>query len=327
MTTAVLKILILGGTHFLGVHLTEEFQKKGHSITHFNRGIQNPGLFPDIEQLQGDRDGDLDALLGQQWDAVIDTSGHLPRIVEQSAQVLAGATNHYTFISTIGVYENFNKFDIDESYPLGKLEDPHSEEITEKTYGALKGLCEAVIQDYFPEQALIIRPGLIVGPHDPTDRFTYWVRRMAEGGEILAPSNQKIQMIDVRDLAQWIVQMVEKQATGIYNATGSPFSFEELLKEWQQETHVTWVSEDFLIQQGVQDFFELPLWLSSKRQMPGFFHINAQNAIMSGLTFRPLAETIKDTLEWDESRGDIPLQAGLKRSKEKELLLKWKKDT
>lgn len=330
MKTAVLKILILGGTHFLGLHLTEEFQEKGHEVTLFNRGIQNPSLFPDIEKLQGDRDGNLNALLGRHWDAVIDTSGHIPRIVEQSAQVLAGATNHYTFISTIGVYENFYKFNIDESYPLAQLENPQSEVITDKTYGALKGLCEAVIQHYFPEQALIIRPGLIVGPNDPTDRFTYWVKRIAQGGEVLAPADQPVQFIDVRDLSKWIVQMVERQATGIYNATGASLSLEQLLQECQQaslkKTHVTWVSEDFLLKKGVQDWAELPLWLSSKRQMPGFLHINSQKAIKSGLTFRPFAETIATTLKWDVERGIVKYQAGLERSKEKELLLDWEKE-
>ncbi len=330
MKAAVLKILILGGTHFLGIHLAEEFQERGHELTLFNRGVQNPDLFPDIEKLQGDRDGNLHALEGRHWDAVIDTSGHLPRIVEQSAQVLAGATKHYTFISTIGVYENFHKFHIDESYPIAQLREPQSEVITDKTYGALKGLCEAVVQHYFPEQTLIIRPGLIVGPNDPTDRFTYWVKRIAEGGEVLAPAHQPVQFIDVRDLSKWIVQMVENQATGIYNAAGESLSLELLLQGCQQaspkKTYVTWVSEEFLLQKSVQDWVELPLWLSNKRQMPGFFHINSQKAIRSGLTLRPLAETIEATLKWDMARDNVRLQAGLDRSKEKELLLDWKKE-
>src|ERR1700733_7076160 len=193
----VLKVLVLGGTHFLGLQLTEELQKKGHEVTLFNRGIQNPNIFPNIEQLHGDRDGNLSALRERQWDAVIDTSGHIPRIVEQSAKLLEESTNHYTFISTIGVYKDFHKFGIDEAYPLAVLEDVHNEVITEKTYGALKGLCEAVIHKYFPKNSLIIRPGLIVGPHDPTDRFTYWPIRISEGGEVLAPANQIVQFIDV----------------------------------------------------------------------------------------------------------------------------------
>lgn len=329
MKAAVLKILILGGTHFLGFHLTEEFQERGHEVTLFNRGMQNTDLFPNVEKLQGDRDGNLNALLGRNWDAVIDTSGHLPRIVEQSAQVLKGATKHYTFISTVGVYENFHKFDIDESYPIAQLEDPQSEVITDKTYGALKGLCEAVIQQYFPKKALIIRPGLIVGPNDPTDRFTYWVKRIEEGGEVLAPAHQPVQLIDVRDLAKWIVQMVERQATGIYNAAGIPSSLEQLLQECQKlnpKTHVIWISEDFLLKKNVQDWVELPLWLSSKRQMPGFLCINSQKAIESGLTFRPIAETIEATLKWDATRGNVKLQTGLDRSKEKDLLLDWNKE-
>ncbi len=270
----VLKILILGGTHFLGLHLTEELQKNGQEVTLFNRGIQNPNISSNIEQLHGDRDGNINALRERHWDAVIDTSGHIPRIVEQSAKLLAEATNHYTFISTIGVYKDFHEFGIDETYPLAELEDVQNEVITEKTYGALKGLCEAVIHRYFPKNSLIIRPGLIVGPHDPTDRFTYWPIRISEGGEVLAPAHQIVQFIDVRDLAKWIVQMVEQQAIGIYNATGTPISFNHLLNECQCVTHTTahinWVNDDFLIKEKVQDWSELPLWLSKERQMSAF---------------------------------------------------------
>lgn len=330
MKAVVLKILILGGTHFLGIHLTEECQKQGHEVTLFNRGSQNPDLFPDVTKLQGNRDGNLQALLGHRWDAVIDTSGHLPRIVEQSAKILSNAANHYTFISTIGVYENFHTPNIDEGYPIAKLEDLQNEVITDTTYGALKGLCETIIQRYFPKRALIIRPGLIVGPHDPTDRFTYWVKRVAEQEEVLAPAHQLVQLIDVRDLSKWIVQMVEKQTTGVYNATGATVSLEDLLQECKQashhETHVTWVSEDFLLRKGVRDWVELPLWLSSKRQMPGFFSINSQKAIEEGLMLRPLTETISSILRWDATRSISKLQAGLDYSKEKELLLDWKRE-
>ncbi|HEV8052918.1 MAG TPA: NAD-dependent epimerase/dehydratase family protein [Parachlamydiaceae bacterium] len=325
----VLKILILGGTHFLGLHLTEELQKNGHEVTLFNRGIQNPNIFPDIEQLHGDRDGNLEALRDRHWDAVIDTSGHVPRVVEQSAKLLAESTNHYTFISTIGVYKDFHKFGIDETYPLAELKDIQDEVITEKNEGALKGLCEAVIHRYFPKNSLIIRPGLIVGPHDPTNRFTYWPIRISEGGEVLAPARQIVQFIDVRDLAKWIVQMVEQQAIGIYNATGTPISFNNLLNECHRVTHSTshinWVNDDFLIKEEVQDWSELPLWLSKERQMPGFMHINSQKAINTGLSFRPLTETILSTLQWNATRGPVQLKAGLDRVKENNLLMAWKK--
>jgi 2'-hydroxyisoflavone reductase len=331
MKTIILKILILGGTNFLGPHLVEELQQQGHEVTLFNRGIQNPSLFPEAEKLQGDREGNLQALEGRKWDAIIDTSGHLPRIVEASAKILARATNHYTFISTIGVYENFHELGIDENYPLAKLEDKNNEEITEKTYGALKAGCEEVIRRYFPNRSLIIRPGLIVGPYDPTKRFTYWSKRIAEGEEVLAPGDplQNLQFIDVRDLAKWIVSMIQKQATGVYNAVGpaEPISFEQLLQECQKfsqkESTITWVGEDFLLKQNVQDWAELPLWLSTKRNMPGFLHVNIQKAREAGLTFRPLSETISAILEEDANRGTINPQTGLTREKEKKLLDLW----
>jgi 2'-hydroxyisoflavone reductase len=334
MKTIILKVLILGGTNFLGPHLVEELQEHGHEVTLFNRGTQNSSLFPMVEKLQGNRDGDLKAIEDRQWDAIIDTSGHLPRVVEASSKILTEATDHYTFISTIGVYENFSKLDIDEDCPLAKLSDEQSEEITEKTYGALKACCEDVISRYFPNKSLIIRPGLIVGPFDPTDRFTYWPVRIVEGGKILAPgkSIQNLQFIDVRDLAKWIVLMVERQATGIYNATGpaTPITFEQLLEECQKfskkDVVIQWLDEDFLIKNNVQDWSEVPLWLSYKRNMPGFLNINVQKALQSGLTFRTLSETISSILAWDSSRENIKREAGLDREKEKELLLLWEQN-
>jgi 2'-hydroxyisoflavone reductase len=329
MKSIILKILILGGTNFLGPHLTEELQERGHEVTLFNRGTQDPS--PNVEKLQGNRDGDLDALKNRRWDAVIDTSGHLPRLVEASSKILSTATNHYTFISTIGVYENFHSLNIDENYPLAKLEDDKIEVINEKTDGALKASCEKVIEQHFPDH-LIIRPGLIVGPRDPTNRFSYWPLRVMEGGEILAPGSptQTLQFIDVRDLAKWIVLMIERQETGIYNATGpaSPLSFEGLLTECAQfgnnAVSLTWVTEDFLIEHEVQDWTELPLWLSSKRNRPGFWHIDARKAIKAGLTFRPLTQTISAILDWEEQHRTA--QVGVDRKKEQTLLKLWKQE-
>ena len=331
MKTVLLKVLILGGTSFLGPYLIEELQEHGHEVTVFNRGTQNSSLSSTVEKLQGNRDGDLKALEGRRWDAIIDTSGHLPRVVEASSKILAEATHHYTFISTIGVYENFSKLDMDEDYPLAKLSDETSEEITEKTYGALKACCEDVICRYFPNRSLIIRPGLIVGPLDPTDRFAYWPIRVMEGGKILAPGKptQNLQFIDVRDLAKWIVLMIERQAIGIYNATGPaiPITFGQLIEKCQEfsknNAAIQWVDEDFLIENEVQDWSEVPLWLSYKRNMPGFLNINVQKAIHAGLTLRPLSETISSVLSWDSSRENIKRQAGLDREKEKDLLRLW----
>ena len=326
MKIAVLKILILGGTHFLGIHLTEELVNRGHEVTLFNRGSRDVD-FP-VQQLQGDRDGNLEALLGYTWDVVIDTSGHLPRIVERSAKMLANRANHYTFISTIGVYENFKTFDIDEDYTLTAIADPTTEEITEKTYGALKALCEAKVQQYFPNRSLIVRPGLLVGPYDPTDRFTYWVRRIAKGGKILAPARQQAQFIDVRDLSKWIAAMVEGQVTGVFNATGPSYDLELVLQECQNvvDRHdpIIWVDEEFLIEQGIQEWVELPFWLSTQRYMPGFSKISSKKALQSGLHIRPLRETISTILEWDTRRRQPKLHAGLDEQKEAKLLARWK---
>ena len=330
MKALVLKILILGGTNFLGPHLVEEIKSRGHEVTLFNRGIQNPSLFPDVEKLYGNRDRDLKALEGRKWDAIVDTSGHIPRIVDASSKVLKEATSHYTFISTIGVYENFSCLNIDENYPLAKLDDASNEEITERTYGALKAGCEQLIQHYFPGQSLIVRPGMIVGPNDPTDRFTYWPVRISEGGVVLVPGmpSQSVQFIDVRDLARWIVDMIEKQVTGVYNATGHVMSFEQLLAECQRvcQTNVKldWVSEKFLLEHQVKDWEELPLWLSSQKNMPGFLNISIEKALKSGLRLRPLSETISATLDWNNQRKEYTPQAGMDRNKEQKVLRLWK---
>ena len=326
----ILKILILGGTTFLGPHLVQELQQHGHEVTIFTRGNQS-SKFSNVEELQGDRDGNLEALKNRNWDAIIDTSGHLPRLVRESSKLLRNSTNHYTFISTIGVYQNFYKQQINENYPVATLENENTEEITEKNYGALKAACEEVIQSYFPNRCLIIRPGLIVGPLDPTDRFAYWPTRVKKGGEILAPGspNQLLQVIDVRDLAKWVVTMVERQATGIYNVTGpaKPMNFKQLLKECQDVTKsnatLTWVDENFLIEHQIQDWIEIPLWLSYKRNMPGFLNVSIEKALKAGLTFRPISETIQAVLYKDNDKIDKN-QNGLNAEKERMLLNRWK---
>ncbi len=217
-----MKLLILGGTEFVGRHLVEAALERGHEVTLFNRGQTNPDLFPDLEKLRGERDGNLEALKGGRWDAVMDTSGYAPRVVHASASLLAEAAAHYTFISSVSVYADMSEIGLNEESALGELEDKTVEEITDKTYGPLKALCEQVVQNAFPERSLILRPGLIVGPHDPTDRFTYWPWRVAQGGEVVAPGdpNARTQIIDARDLAEWSIRLVEAGQTGIYNAVG-----------------------------------------------------------------------------------------------------------
>lgn len=322
-----MKLLILGGTRFVGRHLVEEALAQGHAVTLFNRGRNNPTLFPEVEKLRGDRDGNLTALEGRKWDAVIDTCGYVPRLVRDSAQLLADAVAHYTFISTISVYQTKGTVEIDEMCEVGSLEDETVEEITGETYGPLKVLCEEAAEAAMPGRVLIVRPGLIVGPHDPTDRFTYWPVRLAEGGEVLAPSDreQPVEFIDVRDLAKWTISMVETQATGVYNATGPdyPFTMQDFLLECKETTQsdaqLRWSSEEFLFEHQVAPFTDLPLWLP--KESTSFMMINIQKALNAGLSFRPFADTIRDTLAWYATRPvELVLKAGLTREREKRLL-------
>ncbi|MGI8554281.1 MAG: NAD-dependent epimerase/dehydratase family protein [Dehalococcoidia bacterium] len=329
-------LLILGGTVFVGRHLVDAALEHEHQVTLFNRGQHNPDLYPEVEKLRGDRDGDLDALRGRRWDAVIDTSGYVPRIVRASAELLANAVEQYSFISTISVFNNFSRPNADESTPVGKIEDETIEDRT-KYYGPLKALCEQAAEAAMPGRVLTIRPGLIVGPHDPTDRFTYWPRRVAQGDEVLAPGRpgRPVQIIDGRDLAEWNIRMIEAGGRGIYNATGPDYQLTmgQMLEECRTvtgtATRFIWVDEQFLLDQGVTPWREIPVWLPESGDTDGFSTVNCAKAIAAGLTFRPLADTIRATLEWDAIRlpatGDdtaAPL-AGLKPEREQALLRAW----
>jgi 2'-hydroxyisoflavone reductase len=335
-----MNLLILGGTIFLGRYLVESALARGHQVTLFNRGQHSPELFPLVEKLRGDRDSGLDALRGRRWDAVVDTSGYVPRIVGASAELLADAVDHYTFISSISVYPHFRSVGLDEGAPLGTLDDPTVEEITGESYGPLKALCEQAVEQALPGRTLIVRPGLIVGPHDYSDRFTYWVRRVAQGGELLAPAGPEwhTQIIDVRDLAEWTLQMVEQRQVGVFNATGPEYDLTigQLLDTCRtvsgSDARFTWVSEAFLAENEVTPWSELPLWIpQSDPDMLGFADISCAKAIAAGLTFRDLAATVRDTLAWDATRADIAepparaLQprAGLAPERELELLRVW----
>ncbi len=216
-----MKILVLGGAHFLGRHVVEQARHRDHTVTLFNRGQTAPGLFPDVEELHGDRDGGLDALRGRHWDAVIDTSGYVPRIVRQSAELLASFVSRYLFVSSISVYADFHRTHIDETYPVGQVDDKTTEDVGQ-FYGPLKALCEQVVEAVYGERAVIVRPGLIVGPYDPTDRFTYWVRQFARGSHVLVPGSpdRPVQLIDGRDLASFMIDLLENRDSGVFNATG-----------------------------------------------------------------------------------------------------------
>jgi 2'-hydroxyisoflavone reductase len=326
-----MEILILGGTVFLGRALVDAARAAGHTVTLFNRGKSNPALYADVEQIHGDRATDLDRLAGRTWDAVIDTSGYVPRVVRASARALAPAVKNYTFISTISVYRDLGVPGVDEDSPLGELPDPTVEEVNGETYGPLKVLCERAVAEELPDRALIVRPGLIVGPHDPTDRFSYWPHRVAQGGEVLAPGtpDYRVQFIDVRDLAEWTIRLVERAATGIYNATGAAgaLTFGELLGVCKlasgSDAAFTWVTGSFLLAQGVSPWAEMPLWLPEPESR-GFSAVNVDRALAAGLTYRSLGVTVADTLVWRAPRpADRPWRAGISREREQELLAAW----
>ncbi len=328
-----MKLLILGGTLFLGRHLTEAALERGHTVTLFNRRQHNADLFPDVEKIRGDRDGELSALEGGRWDAAIDVHGRVPRIVRTSAALLAPAVGHYTFISTTSVYGDQSIPNMDENAPLATIADPTVEDPTGPNYyGPLKVLCEQAVREALPGRALVIRPGLIVGPHDPTNRFTYWPRRIAQGGDLLAPDgpDHPARFIDARDLAAWTIQMIESGATGIYNARGpsETLTFGELLDTGKaitgSDARFVWVDEPFLLDAGVRPYMEMPLWIPNLPERAGFYSISSDKAIAAGLTFRPIAATIRDTLAWDATQPpDAPRPCGLPPERERALLTAW----
>ncbi|HEX8222722.1 MAG TPA: SDR family oxidoreductase [Allosphingosinicella sp.] len=335
-----MKILILGGTLFLGRALTAAALESGHEVTLFNRGRHSREPVAGVETLIGDRDGQLDALRGRSWDSVVDTSGYLPRLVRDSARLLAGSVERYVFISSISVYADFSR-PTDEGAPLATMPDESVEEVTGSSYGPLKVLCERAVEDALPGRALVVRPGLIVGPNDPTVRFSYWTARAARGGEVLAPGEPEtpVQLIDVRDLAGWTVRMIEAGETGVFNASGPDFvlTMGDLLETCRAESggeaRFTWVDEAFLTERCVQPWSELPLWLPESSATHRYFHRAAiGRALAAGLTFRPLAETVRDTLAWQRSsegrplpeKSGVPLpDTTLRAEREAELLAEW----
>jgi 2'-hydroxyisoflavone reductase len=326
-----MKILIIGGTRFLGRHLVESALARGHKVTLFNRGKTDPTLFPQLETILGDREHDLDKLSGRVWDAVIDVAGYVPRIVRLSAQGLERSLGLYVFISSVSVYASFSKVGIDESDAVGKIEDESFEEITGESYGPLKALCEKAVQDIYGERALIVRPGLIVGPNDPTDRFTYWPVRVARGGDVLVPEkpNVPVQIIDVRDLSDFIIKLIEEKASGIYNATGpdSELTLGAMLEACKEvsgsDANFRWASVEFLNQNNIAPWSDMPVWVPDTEEDAGFSRVDISKAINAGLTFRPLEETVRDTIDWAATRpSDHEWRAGLKAEREAELLTK-----
>src|SRR6266498_3975571 len=336
-----LRILILGGTGFTGPYQVRYALSRGHKVTTFNRGKTHPGELPkEVEQLIGDRNGQLDALRGRKWDVAIDNPTTLPAWVRDAAEMLKGNVEGYVFISTISVYADTSK-GADEMAPLAKYEgaDPYKETLEAmkasgyKTYGPLKALSEKEAEKWFPGKTLIIRPGLIVGPRDETDRFTYWPVRIDRGGEVLAPGNpgDPVQFIDARDLAEWTIRMAENRHTGICNATGpsKPLGignmFNEIKGALSSNAGFTWVPANLLAQQKVEAWSDMPVWAGAEL---GLARTKIDRALAKGLTFRPLAETARDTLAWFKSLPQdrqSKLRAGVTPEREAEVLAAWHK--
>jgi 2'-hydroxyisoflavone reductase len=320
-----MEILVLGGTQFLGRHVVEAALERGHIVTLFNRGLTRPDLFAAaVERLRGDRDGDLSALDGRSFDAVVDTSGYVPRIVSRTLDAL-GDVGHYTFVSSISVYADLSVAPT-ESSAVRELEQPTEE--WREAYGELKADCEDVVRVRFP-RAFITRPGLIVGPWDPTGRFTYWPERIADGGQVLvpAPPEAAAQVIDARDLAAWILHAATTGLSGTYNAvdhaTTRATLFDTCVQMSDSDAELVWVDGDFLAANDVTEWMELPLWLHGAEHQ-GMLSVSPTAAFGAGLETRSLPETVRDTLAWVRS-GDAPSDApaGLAREKERLVLDAW----
>ncbi|MCB1624365.1 MAG: NAD-dependent epimerase/dehydratase family protein [Pseudomonadales bacterium] len=334
-----LKILILGGTRFIGIHMAELAIARGHRLTFFNRGRTKSDLFPEVERILGDRNGKLDGLRDRQWDAVIDNSGYVPRHVRLSAELLAPNVGQYVFISSISVYPDFSK-PRDEQSPVGKILNEAVEEVDAETYGPLKALCEVAAESAMPGRTTVLRPGLIVGPHDNTDRFTYWPARAAMGGEFIAPGSPRdsIQFIDARDLAQFALEAIERRIVGTFNVTSPPgrFTMGGLIDAAVSSAGrfakpvlaplPMWMPPDFLAAHNVEPWSDMPVWLPAEGQQLAFAETRVDKALDAGLQIRALQSTMDDTLNWYLSRPEAErtkLKAGIDRTREDAVLAAW----
>ncbi|MCB1184244.1 twin-arginine translocation signal domain-containing protein [bacterium] len=336
-----LRILILGGTRFLGPATVDVARARGHHVTLFNRGVSNTHLYPDLPKLKGDRFGDLASLATGEWDVCIDNSGYVPGTVTEAAELLHGRVGQYIFISTISVFADFSIKGMDETAAVGTLTDEQiaaaqgMRDITAENYGPLKALCEQANTNVFGEKACNIRPGLIVGPMDRSDRFTYWPVRVARGGEVLAPGtpDDPTQLIDVRDLAEFIVLAAERGLGGTYNCTSpsGELTMGEMLETCRRvsgsDASFTWADADFLAAQEVAAWTDMPVWVPLEGEEAGHPFIDVRRAVGAGLTFRPISETVRGTLDWwatvEQERKDKPMRAGVTAEREAEVLAAW----
>jgi 2'-hydroxyisoflavone reductase len=326
-----MKILILGGTVFLGHHLVEASLRRGHTVSIFTRGQHDVTFSGEVERLVGDRLGDVSALGGGRWDAAIDCSGYVPQAVKATATLLAGAVAHYTFISSASVYDQENQPGPHaEDAPVVALSpDIDADTLvasTPETYGALKVLCEQAAHQAMPGRVLVVRPGAIVGPEDVKDRLTFWVRRIAHGGPVLLPGTpaDRIAFTDGRDLADWVIARCEARTTGTFNVAGLQTTMQALFDACRtaSSSNATpvWVDEAFIKQQGIAPWTELPLW--GPTAVAQSIATADEQARAQGMTYRPLAQTVHDTLDWDTSRTGSPaLRAGLSAQHEAEHLV------
>jgi len=319
-----MKLLVLGGTKFLGRATVEAALARGHEVTAFNRGQTNADLFPEAEKLRGDREHDLSALGGRAWDAVVDPSGYTPGVVRASAEKLADS-GFYLFVSSLSVYADRSKTMVegDELEQLGDMPDDRLLEDF-SNYGALKALAEQAAAETFPDAHANVRPGLIVGPHDPTGRFTYWPHRVARGGDVAAPAppEERVQFIDVRDLAEWMVGLCEQRAAGEFNADNEGVAWSDLLQTCRDVTgsdaRFVWIDGKFLLDQEIEQWMGLPMWIEDESDK-GLHRADVSRALATGLAFRPLADTVRATLELAETTDS----AGLSPDREASLLAAW----
>ncbi len=328
-----MKLLVIGGTVFLGRHVVDAAVAAGHEVTLANRGKTNPDLYPEVARLVVERDNDLSALAAGEWDAVIDTCGYVAAHTRSVAETLRDRVGHYTFVSTVSVYADVATPGVDVDGELVTTDDPDAPRVTNENYGALKVVCEDIAREVYADRACIVRPGLIVGPHDPSDRFTYWPRRFDLGGEAIVPAwpGMPVQLADGRDLGEWMVRLAQERTSGTFNGCGPlvPWRLDEVIAACVRAAGAdaaepVWIDEAFLLQHEVAPWAELPVWIPSDSPTAGMLAVSVQRSVDAGLTFRSIDDVVADTLAWDRTRRDQPLRGPLDADKEAAVLARWK---